>query len=287
MLSVEQLNTIKEQIQSGKFTESFRELTILLNDNPNDKEITKLYEKVKAKIYSSNVEKVDTAIENAEHLWNEKKYSELLSIYIKLASYVPNYNRLKKLIQKTYDKLKANSNEQNKEYLENCKQLISTAINEQNYAQALKIAENAIFDHPENPMYQMILIDTKRLIVDAKLKKNKDNIEQNTITETYDFIKKLYEFEPTYERTHDLLLSNYKKLKQYYDEKQKIFERDAERQIKILYNTKEFEKSEQAARELLRINPQSNYAKKYITKCKQKIEEDNFKKAYAKLEVSM
>jgi hypothetical protein len=108
---------------------------------------------------------------------------------------------------------------------------------------------------------------------------------RNEIPKVYEFLKNLYDFEPSFPKIQKMLIEQHKKLDQYYKNKKFVFEKDSERQIKILFNTKEFEKCIQTCDELLRTTFFNKTAIKYRAKAEEGLIDQNFKTAYQKIKV--
>lgn len=283
MSDKQQLGQIVALAESGEIAKAFQAISGYVQAYGSDEEGIELYQKLKKKVYQTNLQKVKESISSVEFMWKQKRYSDLLHLYLKLQEYAPNYKPLQKLIQKSY---KAVQKEELSKRDSLSKQIIETVDNyivNKKYAEALQFLENAIKQDPNNPMLQKLLLEAKHKIIDKKLATNKRKLQKSAATESYDFIKKLYELEPNYYKIQQLYAEEYYKLKDYYKNQKYIFEKEAKKQITILFNTKEFDKALHASQELIRTNSKSKTAKKFIPKILKEIDKDNFKVAYQKI----
>lgn len=277
------LKQIKQLDKQGDTTKAFQAIQAYLQTNHDDLEAIKLYQDLKKKVYKQNLSKVKDSIQSVKFMWKQGRYKDLLHLYLKLRPYAPNYRPLENLIQKAYNAY--HKEEMQKQDSANSKviQNVEGYLKSKNYTEALKFIEEAIKRDLDNPLLQKLLVETKRKVIDAKLKANMAKIKKISIPESYDFIKKLYELEPTYYKIQKLFAEYHYKLKDYYKNQKFIYEKDAKRQIKVLYNTKEYDKALQATQELLKVNNTSKTAQKYLPRIKQKIDQENFKTAYQKI----
>lgn len=283
MSDKQQLGQIVALAESGEIAKAFQSISGYIQAYRDDEEAVKIYQKLKKQVYQTNLEKVKESIDSVKFMWKQKRYKDLLHLYLKLREYAPNYKPLQKLIQKAY---KAAQKDELSKRDSIGKQIVETVdayIKNKKYSEALQFLENTIMQDPNNPLLQKLLLETKHKIIDQKLAHNKSKLKKSAATESYDFIKKLYELEPNYYKTQQLYAEQYYKLKDYYKNQKFIFEKEAKKQITILFNTKEFEKALQASQELIRTNLQSKTAKKFIPKIQKEIDKENFKKAYAKI----
>ncbi len=274
---------IKRTIKDGQLASAHQMIETYLVTNHNDIRAIKLRESLRKKIYKQNVKKVRAGIQKSKPLWKEKKYSQLLDLYLQLQQFAPKYAPLEKQISKAYKKLSAEEKKTSNSVFSNIENTIKAYLETNNYKEALDLLTSTLSKDSKNPALNKLFLDTKRKIIDLKLTDNKNKINNADVQSAYDFIKELYQIEPSYYKIQKLYFKYYKKLKDYYSSKKEIFEKDAKRQIKILFNTKEYEKTITACKELQRAYNESKFAKQYIQKSKNKIENLNFKKAYEKI----
>ena len=219
-------------------------------------------------------------MDKVEFMWGQKRYKDLLDLYLKIQVFAPNFRPLQKKIEKAYNQILKEEKKVNESKITKVATLVYGYIETKNYQEALDFIYATIKTDPNNSAYQKILIETKRKIIDLKLKENKSKFASPNIPEIYDFIKKLYDLEPSYFKIQKLLTSQNIKLKQYYKVKENEYIKDAELQIKVLYNEGNYQKSLQACKDLLRTKQTNKFAQKYYRKNLDAIEIQNFKTAY-------
>lgn len=278
---------IQNLYHTGNITTAYAELQKYLELNKTDTKALKFAQKLKKELQTVSIRKIKESIHKFDHLKKEKKYPELLQAYLEIQKYAPNYEPLNKEIQALYKKVQSNSNTQFKNAFSKLKDVINQYINEEKYNEAISLLVASIQKNPTNILLRKYLIDTKREIIDIKLKTNKNNLQSHDIPKVFSFIKSLYQFEPTYPKIQKLVIQHQKLLQKYNDQQRFLYKRDSELQIQVLYNKKEFEKCFKACNELLRTSISSKVAIKYRKKAQSAIIGENFKSAYKLLKEHM
>jgi len=283
MSQILSLEDIKQNYKNGDVAQAYQQVQEYLQRNHDDLQAIKFYQKLKTAVYRLNLKKVKDSIKNVNFMWKQKRYKDLLHLYLQLRQYAPNYAPLQKLIQKASKYYQAEIKTQQGNSDNTIIQNVEGYLKTKNYTQALQFLEEAIKKDLNNPLFQKLLIETKRKIIDSKLKANKRKLKQISIANAHDFIKKLYELEPTYYKIQKLYSNWHLKLKDYYKNSKSIYEKEAKLKIKILFNTKEYEKALRASQELQKVNNKSKTARQFLKKIEEAIDRENFVLAYKKL----
>lgn len=277
------MESIKQLYKAGKINECYSALQNYLIYNPKDLTAIKLLQKVKTEILKANITKIEEAIKRFDHLWKQKKYPELLQAYLEIQKFAPDYKPLQKKIEKVYKILQKSSQNEYLNQFNEINQIVKVKISNNELLESIKFVEHAFIKNPNNPLIKKLVLDTKRKVIDIKLNQNKSSIKGNNIPKIYDFIKSLYELEPTYEKIQKMLIKYHSLLKKYYENQKYVFEKDAMLQIKVLYNKNEYQKCLQACNELIRTTVYNKFAFKYKKKAEQGIINENFATSYQKL----
>jgi len=277
------LEEIKQNYKNGDIALAYNQIQNYLQHHHDDLQAIKLYQKFKLAVYKLNLKKVKESIKNVDFMWKQKRYKDLLHLYLQLRQYAPNYAPLQKLIQRASKYYQTEIATQQDNSDNTIIQNIEGYLKTKNYTQALQFLEEAIKKDLSNPLFQKLLIETKRKVIDAKLKANKRKLKQITIADAHDFVKKLYELEPTYYKIQKLYSDWHIKLKEYYKNSKSIYEKEAKLKIKILFNTKDYQKALRASQELQKVNNKSKTARQFLKKIKKAIDKDNFTLAYKKI----
>jgi len=283
MTEVKSLDEIKQNYKNGDVALAYNQIQHYLQNYHNDLAAIKLYQKLKQAVYKLNLKKVKESISNVSFMWKQKRYKDLLHLYLQLRQYAPNYAPLQKLIQKASKKYKEQIHNKQDNSDNTVIQNVEGYLKTKNYTEALKFLEEAIKKDLNNPLFQKILIETKRKVIDAKLKANKRKLKRIPIAKSHDFIKSLYELEPTYYKIQKLYSDYHIKLKEYYSNEKEIFEKESQLKIKILFNTKEYKKALRASQELQKVNNKSKTARKFLKKIRLAMDRENFEIAYKKI----
>ncbi len=284
ILSFENITNI---YKTGRINDAYNALNNYLIYNTQDNNAINLLNKIKREILSNNLKKIDEAIMRVEHLWKEKKYKELLNAYLEIKKFAPDYEKLEQLNKKAYNLYTKQLEKENEDQFLNIKQTVITNIQNKQYKQALEFLEHTISASKDpNPAFKQLVTEVKRTIIDDKLKSNSKYLNSSDIPKIFEFLKNLYDFDPTYPKIQKLLVDSQKKLIDYYKNKKVVFEKDSERQIKILFNTNEYKKCLQSCNELLRSTIYNKIGIKYKQKAEKAIINDNFKTAYQKIKTN-
>ncbi len=277
------LATIKQSMKDGNPALAAGQLEAYLQVHHDDLGAIKLHKKIQGEIHKINIKKVKRAIKESDFMWKEKRYTDLLKLYMKLRPLTPDYDQLNNLIAKAYGAQKATSDEAAGESIGQIQEQVDTYCKAGQYQEALNFILSAIERDKSNPVLVKLLTDTKRRIINKKLKKNKARLKQSTVPEKFDFMKSLYSMEPTYDKMRKELYKAHREMKAYYENKEESFEKDAKRQIRVLFNRKQYSKAKQAVNELLRVKNRSKFARTWLVKVNDKIDNENFKAAYKKM----
>jgi tetratricopeptide (TPR) repeat protein len=275
---------IKALYKAGQVMPAYNALEKYLLSNGQDQSAIRLLNKIKSQILQENIKKINQAIHRFDYLYNEKKYKEILSAYLQIQKYAPDYIVLQKKIEKVYNLVLKDKNDSDNQEYQRIKLVVKSKLANNEFEASIHFIEQSIQANPNNVLTHKLLIETKRQIIDCKLKVNKKSLKQLDIPKVYDFIKSLYDLEPTYPKIQKLLIQKHNTLKEYFKNKKLAFQQDSVRQIKVLYNTKEFKKCIQACDELIRTNTYDATAFKYKKKAQQALVGRNFTVAYQKLE---
>lgn len=130
------------------------------------------------------------------------------------------------------------------------------------------------------PLLEELEIQTKRVIIDFKLKTNKNKLKATPTPQKYDFIKKLFDLENTYPAIQKELLKTSQELQHYSKTQKKVFIKELINQSKILLNQKKFIKAKQTAVKVLKIQPTNKQATKLYKQAINKYHTDSFIQAY-------
>lgn len=277
------LQQISDIYKTGDINKAYTSLEQYILYNPNNKQAINLLQKIKKQVLSTNLKKIKEAISRFDYLEKEHRYSELLNAYLKIQKFAPDYAPIQSKIETTYKKVLQDKSSKDTQDYNQVKLITKTQIANKQLQEAIIFIEKALLQNPNNVLLQKHLLETKRQIIDIKLNSNNKAFHNLDTPKLYDFIKSLYEYEPTYPKIQKLLIKYHSLLKAYFANKKIVFEKDAERQIKVLYNQKQFQKCLQICNELLRTTIFNSTAVKYKKKATSAIILNNFEVAYSKL----
>ena len=89
-------------------------------------------------------------------MWKQKRYKDLLDLYLKIQQYAPNYSPLQKRIQKTYNALLKEESKKNDSKLNKVNNIVQGYIKTKNYNEALNFLMETIKTDPLNSSFQKL-----------------------------------------------------------------------------------------------------------------------------------
>jgi len=280
MSNIQDINIL---IKEEKYGQANKMLDQILLREPQNQDALKLKRNLQGLAYQKNLKLVDQKLEEYQALYKAKKYPELLQKLKKLQTYAPGYSKLDKFILKVFQEYEKQSHSQSAGTIKQLQVEIKQLIDSKQGNKAILLAEQTAIKHQDNPAYQKIVMDTKRAVIDNKLKINKKALKRLNAPSKFEFLKKLYMLDVSYPRIQQELYKAKKELESYDKKQKRVYLREAKIQIKVLLNQKKYPECSQACKELLKVFPNNSYAVKYFEKARDKQIQQNYLIAYSKL----
>ena len=277
------IQDIKILIKEEKYGQANKMLDQILLRESQNQEALKLKRELQSLAYKKNLQLVDQKIQEYQELFKQKKFKELLQKLKKLQTYAPGYSKLDKFVLQVYHEYEKVSHNKSADTISELTKKLTELVNSKQGGQAIKLAQEHALKHSDNPAYQKVVIDTKRKVIDFKLKANKKALKKLNAPSKFEFLKKLYLLDITYPKIQQELYSAKKDLESYDKKQKKVYQREAQIQIKILLNQKKYPECMQACKELLKVFPNHRYATKFFEKARNKQIQQNYLIAYSKL----
>lgn len=277
------LQDIKILIKEEKFTQANKMLDQVLLREAQNQEALKLKRELQNLAYNKNIQLVDQKLLDYQKLYSEKKYRQLIPKLKKLQTYAPGYSKLDKFILKVYKEYEKTIQKKQGGAIKTLQNSIDNHIAKNNGKQAILEIENHAIKHQENPVFQKMVLETKRKVIDNKLIRNKKALKKLNAPSKFEFLKKLYQIDITYPRIQKELYKAKKELEMYDKKHKKVYLREAKVQLKIMYNQKKYPECIQASKELLKVFPNNKIAVKYFEKARNRQVQQNYLMAYAKI----
>ena len=277
------LQDIKILIKEEKFTQANKMLNQVLLRESQNQEALKLKRELQNLAYNKNIQLVDQKILDYQQLYLEKKYTQLIPKLKKLQTYAPGYSKLDKFVLKVYKEYEKTVQDKQGGTIKTLQNSSDNHIAKNDGKQAILEIENYAIKHQENPVFQKMVLETKRKVIDNKLIRNKKALKKLNAPSKFEFLKKLYQIDITYPRIQKELYKAKKELEIYDKKHKKVYLREAKIQLKIMYNQKKYPECIQACKELLKVFPNNKVAIKYFEKARDRQIQQNYLMAYAKI----
>jgi hypothetical protein len=187
----------------------------------------------------------------------------------------PKISKLKNKIVKTINKT---LHHQSQDLLKQSQKEIQQLISQNQAQKALEITFK-LNNLPET-IRKNLELQTRRDIIDHKLKNNSKKLKNTPAPQKYDFIKNLYDLEPTYPQIQKKLLKARKELSNHSKIQKSNLLNQLTQETKILFNKKEFTKAKENSKRILSIDPNNRKGIKYYKKSEHCYYNDSYKKAY-------
>ena len=277
------LQDIKILIKEEKFAQANKMLDQILLRESQNQEALKLKRELQNLAYNKNLQLVDQKLAEYQDLFTAKKYAQLIPKLKKLQTYAPGYSKLDKFVLKVYNEYEKTVHKNKGSEIKQLQQKLDQLISQNNGKQAILDIETYAVKHQDNPVFQKMVIETKRKVIDKKLKNNKKALKRLNAPSKFEFLKKLYQIDITYQVIQKELYKTKKELESYDKKQKKVYLREAKIQLKILYNQKKYPECIQACKELLKVFPNNKSAVKYFEKATSRQIQQNYLMAYAKI----
>jgi len=277
------VQTILELIEARKFFQAKKLILQLKKNKFNTISIEKKFNKA-ISVHKSEMEK--TLLNKLKKNIKEQNFSNLLKTQKQLNLLNFHSKKINKILEYGIKKFHKHELNQHKELLNDLSSKQNKLLQENKYQDCLDITYAFIKNNQwtkESHYDLQLLLEIKRQIIINKYKKNKKKIKEHTIVTQFEFIKKLYLIEPSFEFAQKLLYKYQKELARYDKLKHKIIIKEAKIALHVLFNQKKFETAIQKAKEFLNAQPNQDKILKFIAKCRKKIQIENYKLAYNKL----
>jgi len=277
------LQDIKILIKEEKFAQANTMLDQILLREAQNQEALKLKRELQNLAYNKNLQLVDQKLSEYQDLFTAKKYAQLIPKLKKLQTYAPGYSKLDKFVLKFYNEYEKTVQKKQGGEIKQLQQQLDQLISENNGKKAILDIETYAVKHQDNPVFQKMVIETKRKVIDQKLKNNQRALKRLNAPSKFEFLKKLYQIDITYPVIQKELYKAKKELESYDKKQKKVYLREAKIQLKILYNQKKYPECIQACKELLKVFPNNKSAVKFFEKATSRQIQQNYLMAYAKI----
>lgn len=235
------------------------------------------------KLYESKTKQmrkvfVDKSITKINNYIKEKNYEQAYHLIQDLENIDSTNSKVIKLKSKIITKLNQKLQSSAKSLLDSSKKEINQLLKSDQDQKALELTFN-LTSLPDS-LRKDLELETKRKIIDKKLRKNKSSLKKTPAPQKYDFIKNLYDLEPNYPKIQELLLESRNELNRYSKIQKTNILRNLYQETKILFNKRQYEKTKQNAKRILSIDPTNNKAIRYYKKADHCYYTDSYEKAY-------
>jgi tetratricopeptide (TPR) repeat protein len=269
---------IENLIKEGHFLDAHRACLELLRLDPQNLKVIRLKSKIEKLVATNNRNLIKKDLAALEPLWREKNYKEYALNLKKLEPYMNDYPPLRKIFvraQKAYEK--QIREEENFYFSNECEKILSLA-EQKNFSQALLDAEKLLAFQSKERDTRNLLIKLRKLWIEEEIRSNQTLLASNKFEEIFMFYQKMKKIDPESSVIEDLIRTAQKRYERFRIDEKKEFLYDALTKTRTLFQLKKYEKSLEAAKEILSIDPFNKEVqgllKKSQTKARHQLEEE-------------
>jgi hypothetical protein len=269
---------INQLIKSGKIQQAQQELDSKSFQDKQSKQHNKSLQFLQVKTEKIRRDFVNKSIKKAKKYIKQSQLSSAYELILDLERINPGNSKVQKLKHKVVKQINSKLSNSAKSTYQKAQKQITTLVENNNSQQALQLVYS-LQELPET-LRKNLETETKRKVIDHKLKTNKKSLNHTPTPQKYDFIKNLFELEPTYKKIQKQLLTTREELRSYSKQQKKILLKEMTREMKILFNKKQYLKAKNKAEKILQIDSDNKQALKFYRKSDYNYYSDNYKKAY-------
>ena len=264
------IRQVQSLITANRYQEAYNCVNKLLLNFPDNGKIYKLKSKIEKIVYEHNLITVNKEIKELNPLWKEKRYEELVKRLTNITLYVPGYTKAEKDLYKAQKLYRNQIVQQQKDTLANYIRTIEKAIAEEDFQKAISLCQEVLRKIPQHEKCGMLLAKAKNQLIDKMIRENGVLLKSDKFEEIEKFLNDLLKICPESIRVNNLLnkVSNREKITVEYAKKDFVY--SAYEQIFILYQKGKFDKTIDALRELLEVEPDDLKALELLKKAEKK-----------------
>lgn len=261
----EGLKLVQKLMNEGSLPAALKACEELVRVNPYNKNVTKYIKNIEEAILRDNLKKVDHDIDSTLHLWEEKRYDDLMKIYTKLYQFAPQHGRLKSLIEKLMKAMGSAEKDSRREYIERATKAIVQLLAESRFGDAMQACNELLTIDPLNVDAQRQLVRAQDGLIETKLTQNAHISESANFERMLEFYESLAAINPANKKVKSLILQTKSQLAEQRVLAAKIALNESVARMKELFNASEYEKVIQACEEIDRLDP-GNFAARMFHK---------------------
>jgi len=268
----EAYNTINELIKENKWAEAHRACLEILRFDPENIKIIRLKNKIETKVKKLNKKAIKLDLNNLKPVWKTKDYKGILAKLKQLEPYIPDYPKIKNLIDEATTKYQQQlrSDQETGYSHENAR--IENLLKENKYEEALMAVDRLRIMGIHEKEIEKLLFRIRSNWIESEISKNKTLLSSHKYEDILLFYQQLLKIDPQSERLKKDIKQIKKEYKSYkFEEKKEFIDKSLE-EIKTLYRLKKYEQAAKASSEILEFDPDNKTAHKFQKLCAQKIQ---------------
>lgn len=262
------LGIVKTLISQDKLEDAYKACRELAKVNPYHRKVQSLMQEIEEHIISKNEHHVDHDIEKTMHLWQEQRYDELMNIYAKLYQYAPQHKKLRSLIEKLNAALSKEQKQQRGQFVSEALAAVNDLMKEKRYGDSVQACNELLQVDPANSGASSLLQKAKTELIEEKLRQNERVVEGADFERSLDFLETLRAIDPANKKVQTLE----NRIKAHLAEQKalsaKVHLHESIARMKELFKNAEYEKVEQACREVQQLDPGNFTARIFIKKAR-------------------
>ena len=261
----ESLKVVQQLMHDGNFSAALKACEELVRVNPYNKNVTKCIKEIEEAILRDNEKKVDRDIDSTMHLWEEKRYDDLMKIYTKLYQFAPQHARLKSLIEKLMKTLGTAQQDNRRDYIERALKAIDQLMSEKRFGDCLQACSELLALDPFNSKAHELQTLAQNGLIELKLSQNSHISESANFDRMLEFYESLTSINAQNSKVKKLIVQAKSRVAEQHVLAAKIALNESIARMKELFKAEEYEKVIQSCEEIDRLDP-GNFAARVFHK---------------------
>lgn len=262
---------IQSLMTENRWLEAHRACLEVLQFDPDNIRIIRFKNIIEKKVKNINKNAIKEDLKNLQSLWKEEKYEEYLRHLKELEPYIIDYPPLKDIILKAQSVYQKQVRKQQEAYYRSTIADIQKLMQEQKFQEALRDAEKLRILNVQEKELKNFIAKIRTDWVEMELKKNKHLLESQKYEDILLFYQNLLRIDSKSQKLKKLIESTKNKYMVFrIQEKRELIYKGLEK-MKTLYQLQKYQRTMEAAKEILNIDPQNKEARKFFVKAEYKM----------------
>ncbi len=254
-------------INERKFKEAYDLCREILSKYPRERTFEKLKAEIESAVEDQNAALIEVKIEEAEKLYDAKKYADALILLKQLAQLAPQNKKIINFEEKVKEKYKEEVRSLRIEFKKNQTERLSKILNENPNALPDELFQLETNNPRDTEVFQLTQ-EFRDKLIEKKIKEKEELLNSNKYDVIANYIEQLRKIDarnPRIAKILEVVLAR-KKDDQYNDTKEFVYK--GEKYLDTMIKLKKYDKAMQASQEILTIESSNKAVKKIYNKAR-------------------